>query len=67
LLIKKVQGQTSNADALVRKAKDIIDAPKALSMYGLDKPKLEVVLRQGTTELTRVAFGGDSKMPEGIY
>jgi hypothetical protein len=28
---------------------------------------LEVVLRQGTTELSRVQFGGDSKMPEGIY
>jgi hypothetical protein len=36
-------------------------------MYGLDKPKLEVILRQGNNELTRVQFGGDSKMPEGIY
>jgi hypothetical protein len=49
------------------KAKDIIDAPKALSTYGLDKPKLEVVLRQGSNELVRVGFGNDSKMPEGIY
>ncbi len=49
------------------KAKDIIDMPKTLAMYGLDKPKLEVVLRQGNNELTRVQFGGDSKMPEGIY
>lgn len=49
------------------KVKDIVDMPKAPAMYGLDKPKLEVVLRQGTTELSRVQFGGDSKMPEGIY
>ena len=49
------------------KVKDIVDMPKNLTMYGLDKPKLEVVLRQGTTELSRVQFGGDSKMPEGIY
>jgi len=49
------------------KVKDILDMPKALAMYGLDKPKLEVVLRQGNNELTRVQFGGDSKMPEGTY
>jgi len=49
------------------KAKDIIDAPKTLSTYALDKPKLEVVLRQGSNELVRIAFGNESKMPEGIY
>src|SRR5215467_3056158 len=49
------------------KIKDMVDMPKNLAMYGLDKPKLEVVLRQGSAELTRVQFGGDSKMPEGIY
>jgi len=49
------------------KVKDIVDMPKNPAMYGLDKPKLEVVLRQGNTELTRVQFGGDSKMPEGTY
>lgn len=49
------------------KAKDIIDAPKSLSTYGLDKPKQEVVFRQGSNEIGRVSFGADSKMPEGIY
>jgi hypothetical protein len=49
------------------KAKEIIDAPKALSTYGLDKPRLQVVLRQGSNELARVEFGNESKMPEGIY
>jgi hypothetical protein len=49
------------------KAKEIVDSPKTLSTYGLDKPKLQVVLRQGSNELVRVEFGNDSKMPEGIY
>jgi hypothetical protein len=49
------------------KAKDIIDMPRAISSYGLDKPRLEVVFRQGSNELARIAFGGESKSPEGIY
>ncbi|HYR88746.1 MAG TPA: DUF4340 domain-containing protein [Terriglobia bacterium] len=49
------------------KAKDIIDMPKALSTYGLDKPRLEIVFRQGSNELARIAFGSESKSPEGIY
>jgi Domain of unknown function (DUF4340) len=61
----KVSGMLNALD--FEKAKDIIDAPKGLSSYGLDKPKLEVVLRQGSNELARVGLGGDSKMPEGIY
>jgi hypothetical protein len=36
-------------------------------MYGLDKPTLQVVLRQGSNELGRIDFGTDSKTPEGIY
>jgi hypothetical protein len=63
--IDKVIGMLNALD--FEKVKDILDMPKALAMYGLDKPKLEVVLRQGTNELTRVQFGGDSTMPEGIY
>jgi len=61
----KVSGMLNTLD--FEKAKDIIDAPKALSMYGLDKPKLEVVLKNGSNELVRLGFGNDSKMPEGIY
>ena len=61
----KVSGMLNALD--FEKAKDIIDMPKGLSTYGLDKPKLEVVLRQGSNELVRVGFGNDSKMPEGIY
>lgn len=61
----KVSGMLNALD--FEKAKDIIDQPKALATYGLDKPKMEVVLRQGSTELLRAAFGNDSAMPEGIY
>ncbi len=49
------------------KAKDVIDAPKAPGTYGLDKPKLEVIFKQGASELARVGFGADSKTPEGIF
>src|SRR5262245_58269582 len=49
------------------KAKDIIDSPKPLRMYNLDKPTLQVVLRQNSNELGRIDFGADSKMPKGIY
>ena len=61
----KVSGMLNALD--FEKAKDIIDSPKSLAMYGLDKPQLEVILRQGGTELVRFSFGSDSKMPEGIY
>jgi hypothetical protein len=49
------------------KVKDIIDSPKSLATYGLDKPRLQIVFRQGSNELVRVDFGADSKTPEGIY
>src|SRR5262249_1531806 len=62
---EKVLGMLNFLD--LEKEKDIIDAPKVFSTYGLDKPKLEVVLKQGSNELVRVGFGNDSKMPEGIY
>jgi len=61
----KISGMLNELD--FEKAKDIIDMPKALATYGLDKPKLEVALRQGSNDLVRVQFGGDSKMPEGMY
>ena len=67
---KKVQPDkvTAMLNALdFEKAKDVIDMPKSLAMYGLDKPKLEVILRQGGSELNRVQFGAESKTPEGIY
>lgn len=61
----KISGMLNALD--FEKSKDIVDPPKSLSTYGLDKPKIEVVLRQGANELVSVALGADSKMPEGIY
>jgi hypothetical protein len=65
LQFDKVSGMLNGLD--FEKAKDIIDTPKALSTYGLDKPRLEIVLKQGSNELTRVSFGTESKTPEGVY
>lgn len=65
LQFDKVSGLLSALD--FEKAKSIIDAPGPLAQYALDKPKLEVIFRQGANELLRLAFGGDSKNPEGIY
>ena len=61
----KVSGMFNTLD--FEKAKEIIDMPKALAMYGLDKPKLEVSFREGSNDPKRVQFGSDSKTPEGIY
>src|SRR5438093_3505772 len=63
--LDKVPGMLNTLD--FEKAKDIIDMPKALATYGLDKPRLEVSLREGSNEPIRVQFGADSKTPEGIY
>jgi len=61
----KVSGMLNGLD--FEKAKDIVDAPKPLPTYGLDKPTLQVVFRNGANQLLRIDFGKDSTMPEGIY
>jgi hypothetical protein len=49
------------------RVKDVIDPPKALSTYGLDKPRVEVVFHKGSNEIGRLTFGAESKTPEGVY
>ena len=49
------------------RAKDIMDAPRSLSRYGLENPRVQAILREGTRETLRVAFGSDSRDPEGVY
>jgi len=49
------------------KVKDIIDAPKPLQTYRLDQPRLEVIYREGSNEVANLAFGADSKNPDGVY
>jgi len=65
LQFDKISGMLNSLD--FEKAKDIIDAPKSPATYGLDKPRLQVVLRSGSNELVRIEFGSESKMPEGVY
>lgn len=61
----KVSGMLSTLE--FEKAKDIIDSPRTLSFYGLDKPRIDVAFKQGSTEMERFAFGGESKDSEGVY
>ena len=49
------------------RVKDVIDSPKALSTYGLDKPRVEVVFHKGSNEIGRLTFGAERKTPEGVY
>jgi hypothetical protein len=49
------------------RALQIIDAPKLLSAYGLDKARLVATLRQGGKEALGLNFGSESKSPEGVY
>jgi hypothetical protein len=43
------------------------DLPKPLTRYGLDKPRLEVVLSEKGKEIGRLRFGGDNTNPAGVY
>lgn len=45
----------------------IIDAPGSLSTYGVDKPRLEVTLRQAGKDLVSLKFGNATHNPEGAY
>jgi hypothetical protein len=67
---KKIQ-QSKVADILGTfqgaQATSIVDSPKPLSSYGLDKPRLEVVLREKGKEVAALKFGSDSQSPAGVY
>ena len=45
----------------------IIDAPKALSAYGLDRPRLEAVLREKGKDVAALQFGSENSNPAGVY
>jgi hypothetical protein len=49
------------------RATSIIDAPRVTGAYGLDKPRLEVALREKGKEVVALRFGGDSQNPAGVY
>jgi len=49
------------------RAQEIVDSPGAPSMYGLDKPRIEVTLRQAGKDVLGLRFGGPTRKPEGSY
>lgn len=64
---KKVRWDAVNGilDALEKPVREWIDKPAALSTYGLDKPLMRIVLKQGGAVLADCAFGSSAK--DGLY
>jgi hypothetical protein len=52
-------------DALQNPVKGFVDAPGALSQYGLDTPGVRVILKQGPAVRVDCIFGKDAK--DGVY
>jgi hypothetical protein len=48
-------------------ATSMLDSPRSLPSYGLEKPRLEVVLREKGKEVAALRFGSDSQNPAGVY
>jgi len=53
-------------DAMEKPVKEWIDKPAPLASYGLDKPAIHVILKQGSTVLADCSFGRSAK-EGGIY
>ena len=49
------------------RAVQFVDSPAALSTYGLDKPRLEIVLRQAGKDAVNLRFGNAARKPEETY
>ncbi len=62
----KWDGVNAILDAMEKPVKEWIDRPAPLETYGLDKPVIHVVLRQGSTVLADCSFGKSAK-DGGIY
>lgn len=61
----KWDGVNSILDAMEKPVKELIEKPAPLSSYGLDKPAIRVVLKQGGNVLADCSFGKAAK--DGIY
>ncbi len=61
----KWDGINAILDAMEKPVKEWIDAPSSPSTYGLDKPAIRVVLKQGSTVLADCSLGKAGK--DGIY
>jgi hypothetical protein len=72
---KLADGKKASSDAVLglmdvldfERAREIVDSPKAPASYGLDKPRVQVSLRQGGKDAARLTFGSDSVKPDGVY
>ena len=64
---KKVKWDAINGilDAMEKPVKEWIDKASSLQNYGLDKPKIHIVLKQGANILAECSFGNAAK--NGIY
>ncbi len=64
---KKAKSDAVNEifDALEKPVKGFVDAPGALSTYGLDKPVVHVVIKKAGTVLVDCIFGKEAK--DGVY
>lgn len=45
----------------------IVDVPGNLATYGMDKPRLEVTLRQAGKDVVGLKFGNAARNPDGAY
>jgi hypothetical protein len=61
----KWEGVNGILDAMEKPVKEWIDNPSSLSKYGLDKPSIRVILKQGSTVLADCSIGKAAK--EGLY
>jgi hypothetical protein len=67
---RKVQSEKiSNALTTLEfeRASQILDTPGKPAEYGLDKPRLEVTLRQSGKDILGLKFGTATRNPEGSY
>jgi hypothetical protein len=61
----KWDGINAILDAMEKPVKQWIDRPSPLSAYGLDKPAIQVVLKQGGKILADCSIGESAK--DGVY
>jgi len=61
----KWDGVSGILDAMEKPVKEFVENPGAPSSYGLDKPGVRVILKQGANVKVDCAFGKEAK--EGVY
>ena len=72
---KLADGRKAQADKIsslllaveFERAQEIIDSPGNPAIYGLDKPRIEVTLRQGGKDVVGLKMGGATRNPVGSY